>query len=96
MWAVGSGNPTSLPALKHKTLLAVTKIKIDPNIFFRYVKKFSICMKTIEPLLHPHTYLLTDKTEMCTISWFTQKINVEGSSDGEVCFDNAEYRFHQK
>ena len=48
--------------------LAVTRIKSDPNFFFRYAKKFSICTKAIGPLLHPVTHLLTDnKTEMCTI-----------------------------
>ena len=45
--------------------LAVTRIKSDPNLFFRYAKKFSICTKAIGPLLHPVTHLLTDnKTEM--------------------------------
>ena len=33
--------------------LAVTKIKSDPNFFFRYAKKFSICKKAIGNLLHP-------------------------------------------
>ena len=48
--------------------LAVTRIKSDPNLFFRYAKKFSICTMAIGPLLHPVTHLLTDnKTEMCTI-----------------------------
>ena len=48
--------------------LAVTRIKSDPNFFFRYAKKFSLCTKAIGPLLHPVTHLLTDnKTEMCTI-----------------------------
>ena len=31
--------------------LAVTRIKSDPNFFFRYAKKFSICTKAIGPLL---------------------------------------------
>ena len=48
--------------------LAVTRIKNDPNFFFRYAKKFSIRTKAIGPLLHSITHLLTDnKTEMCTI-----------------------------
>ena len=48
--------------------LAVTRIKSDPNLFFRYAKKFSLCTKASGPLLHPHTHLLTDdKTEMCMI-----------------------------
>ena len=48
--------------------LAVTRIKSHPNFFFRYTKKFSICTKTIGPLLHPVTHMLTNnKTEMCTI-----------------------------
>ena len=46
----------------------MTRIKSDPNFFFKYAKKFSICIKAIGPLLHPDTHLLTDnKTEMCTI-----------------------------
>ena len=48
--------------------LAVTRIKSDPNFFFRCAKKFSICTKAMGPLLHPVTHLLTNnKTEMCTI-----------------------------
>ena len=48
--------------------LAVTRIKSDPNFFFRYAKKFSIWTKAIGTLLHPVTHLLTDnKTEMYTI-----------------------------
>ena len=48
--------------------LAVTRIKSDPNFFFRYAKKFSICIKAIGPLFNPVTHMLTDnKTEMCTI-----------------------------
>ena len=48
--------------------LAVTRIKSDPNFFFRHANKFSICTKAIEPLLNPDTHLLTDdKTEMCSI-----------------------------
>ena len=43
----------------------MTRIKSDPNFFFRYDKKFSICTTAIGPLLHPVTHLL--KTEMCTI-----------------------------
>ena len=45
--------------------LAVTRIKSDPNLFFRYAKKFS---EAIGPLSLPVSHLLTDnKTEMCTI-----------------------------
>ena len=48
--------------------LAVTRIKSDPNFFFRYAKKFSICTKAIGPLLNPDTHLLTkNKTERCSI-----------------------------
>ena len=47
----------------------MTRIKSDPNFFYRYAKKFSICTKAIGPLLHPVTHLSTDnKTEICTIS----------------------------
>ena len=46
----------------------MTRIKSDPNFFFSYAKKFSICTKAIGPLLHHVTHLLTDnKTEMCTL-----------------------------
>ena len=31
---------------------AVTKIKDDPNYFFRYTKKFSICKTDIGPLMN--------------------------------------------
>ena len=52
----------------YEETLAVTRIRSDPNFFFRYSKKFSICTKSIGPLLHPVTHLLTDnKTEMCII-----------------------------
>ena len=45
--------------------LAVTKIKSDPNYFFRFAKKFSICKSSICPILNPKSLLLTnDKSEM--------------------------------
>ena len=47
--------------------LAVTRIKSDPNFFFRYAKKFSICTQAIGPLLHPVILLTDNKTEMCII-----------------------------
>ena len=40
--------------------IAVTKIKSDPNFFFKYAKKFNMCTKAIGPLLQHHTHLLTD------------------------------------
>ena len=46
--------------------VAVTKIKEDPNYFFRYVKKFSICKTGIGPLMNRATNSLSnDKHEMC-------------------------------
>ena len=45
---------------------AVTKIKDDPNYFFRYAKKFSICKTDIGPLMNRDTNSLSnDKHEMC-------------------------------
>ena len=47
---------------------AVAKIKSDPNYFFRYAKKFSVCVGDIGPLYDKKRNLLTsDKLEMCTI-----------------------------
>ena len=45
---------------------AVTKIQEDPNYFFRYTKKFSICKTDIGPLMNSSTNSLSnDKQEMC-------------------------------
>ena len=50
---------------------AVTKIKSDPNYFFRYAKKNSICNRNIGPLLNPNTHLITnDRLEMCSLDQF--------------------------
>ena len=47
---------------------AVTKIKDDPNYFFRYAKKFSICKTDIGPLMNHETNSLSnDKHEMCCL-----------------------------
>ena len=47
---------------------AVTKIQEDPNYFFRYDKKFSICKTDIGPLMHRDTNSLSnDKHEMCRL-----------------------------
>ena len=40
---------------------AVTKIQEDPNYFFKYAKKFSICKTDIVPLM------TNDKHEMCRL-----------------------------
>ena len=46
--------------------VAVTKIQEDPNYFFRYAKKFSICKTDIGPLMNRATNSLSnDKHEMC-------------------------------
>ena len=48
--------------------VAVTKIKEDPNYFFRYAKMFSICKTDIGPLLNCSTHsLINDKYEMCCL-----------------------------
>ena len=47
---------------------AVTKVKYDPNYFFRYAKKFSICKTDISPLMNQDTNSLSnDKLEMCRL-----------------------------
>ena len=38
---------------------AVTKITDDPNYFFRYAKKFSICKTDIGPLMNRDTNSLS-------------------------------------
>ena len=44
----------------------VTKIQEDPNYFFRYAKKFSICKTDIGPFMNCATNSLSnDKHEMC-------------------------------
>ena len=48
--------------------MTVAKIKSDPNYFFRYAKKFSVCVSDIGPLYDKKINLLTsDKLEMCTL-----------------------------
>ena len=48
--------------------IAVAKIKRDPNYFFQYAKKNSICNRDIGPLLNPNTHFLTnDRLEMCSL-----------------------------
>ena len=48
--------------------VAVTKINEDPNYFFSYAKKFSICKTDIGPLLNCSTNsLINDKYEMCCL-----------------------------
>ena len=47
---------------------AVTKIHEEPNYFFRYAKKFSICKTDISPLMnHATNSLRNDKHEMCRL-----------------------------
>ena len=49
----------------HNEEISVTKIKTDPNYFFRYAKKHSICLNEIGPLMGPNKVLTFDKYEMC-------------------------------
>ena len=43
-------------------------MKSDPNYFFRYAKKFSVCVSDIVPLYDKKRNLLTsDKLEVCTV-----------------------------
>ena len=47
---------------------ALTKIKDDPNYFFRYANKFSICKTNIGPFMNRDTNSLSnDKHEMCRL-----------------------------
>ena len=47
---------------------AVTKIQEDPNYFFRYAKKFSICKTDIGPLMNSSINSLSnDEHEMCRL-----------------------------
>ena len=51
-----------------KLHIAVAKIKSDPNFFFRYAKKNSICKSNIGPIKNPHTQLLVnEKLEICSL-----------------------------
>ena len=48
--------------------IAVAKIKSDPNFFFRYAKKNSICKSDIGPIKNPHTQLLVnERLEICSL-----------------------------
>ena len=49
----------------HDEEIVVTKIKTDPNYFFRYAKKHSLCLNEIGPLMGPNKTLTSDKYEMC-------------------------------
>ena len=49
----------------HDEEIAITKIKTDPNYFFRYAKKHSICLNEIGPLMGLTKALTFDKYEMC-------------------------------
>ena len=49
----------------HDEEIALTKIKTDPNYFFRYAKKHSICLNEIGPLMGPNKALTFNKYEMC-------------------------------
>ena len=49
----------------HNEEIAVTKIKMDPNYFFRYAKKHSICQSEVGPFLGPTKTVITNKYEIC-------------------------------
>ena len=58
---------------------AVAKIKDDPEYFFRFAKKSSICKTDIGPLKNVQTNRLThDKLEMCKLSAWPE---VRGTAD---------------
>ena len=47
---------------------AVTKTQEDPNYFFKYAEKFSICKTDIGPLMNRATKSMSnDKHEMCRL-----------------------------
>ena len=47
--------------------IAVTKIKMDPNYFFRYANKHSICQSEVGPFLGPTKALISNKYEICCL-----------------------------
>lgn len=48
--------------------LAIAKIKSDPNYFFKYAKKHSVCKTEIGPLLNKQSQSLTnEKSDMCKL-----------------------------
>ena len=52
----------------HEEHFAVSKIKVDPEHFFRYAKRYSIYKQEVGPLLNPLNNTLTDnKYEMCCL-----------------------------
>ena len=51
----------------HDEEIAVTKIKMDPNYFFRYAKKHSICQSEVGPFLGPTKALISNKYEICCL-----------------------------
>ena len=52
----------------HEEHVVVSKIKVDPKPFYRYVKIYSICKQEVGPLLNPLNNTLTDnKYEMCCL-----------------------------
>ena len=48
----------------HDENVAIAKIKSDPNYFFRFAKKTSICSFKIESLMNPVTESLTDDKQV--------------------------------
>ena len=52
----------------HEEHVSVSKIQVDPEHFFRYAKRYSICKPEVGPLLNPRNNTLTDnKYEMCCL-----------------------------
>ena len=52
----------------HEEHFAVSKIKVDPKHFFRYVKRYRICKQEVGPLLNPLNNTSTDnKYKMCCL-----------------------------
>ena len=52
----------------HEKHVVVSKIKVDHKHFFRYAKRYSICIQEVGPLLNPLNNTLTDnKYEMCCL-----------------------------
>ena len=73
--------------------IAVTKIKTDPNYFFRYAKRNSICLNEIGPLMGPNKTLTFDKYEMCC-SLLYQFNSVFTKPHSEEIFTNPSSFFH--
>ncbi len=82
---------------KQEEIRAISRIKTDPNYFFRYAKKFSKCKNDIGPLCNANGGLVHDKNEMCNIlvnqfkSVFSTPLPTHTIHDIDAFFDTTNY-----